>query len=166
MKFIDAAAGTAALIIDCMRYFFTDVVDRLTGEPAPDPLTGFDFMAQQLRETLIMAACGACVAFMFQAYNGCIKRWQAGMAARCARRRLVRGALVILDIIFCIIAGIVIAKFWFKSSYGRLSVHEAFGLLAGLAVGLRTFAVGKSKRRHTISVIYVILIITAYFVIS
>ena len=78
----------------------------------------------------------------------------------------MRGALVIFDIIFCIIAGVVIARFWFRSSYGRLSIHETLGLLTGLAVGLRTFAVGKSKRRHTISVIYVILITTAYFVIS
>ena len=67
---------------------------------------------------------------------------------------------------FCIIAGVVIARFWFRSSYGRLSIHETLGLLTGLAVGLRTFAVGKSKRRHTISVIYVILITIAYFVIS
>ncbi len=161
MELITRTTEAAALIVSFMKYFFTDVVDRLTGEPVPDPLTGADFMGQQIREILIMAACGACVAFMFQSYNGCVDRH-----INVDSTLLVRRALVFTDIIFCIIAGIIIAEFWFKSSYGRLSVHEACGLAAGLAAGMRTFAFGKSKRKHTIAVIYVILIITAYFVIS
>lgn len=209
MDIITSIAGSLALLAEYMQYIFGDVVDRLAGEPTTEPLTGVGFMAQQIREMLIMASCGACVAFMFQAYNGCIKRsldvssgrdarhiadsaaeeyadhascaGEAENAGKGAHRGLgrtlsavlrraaplfVRGALVTLDIIFCIIAGVVIARFWFRSSYGRLSVHEAFGMIVGLAVGMRTFALGKSKRRHTIAVIYVILITTAYFLIS
>ncbi len=159
MELITKMSEAAALFVGYVRYFFSDVVDRLTGDPTPDPLTGMDFMLQQLRETLIMAACGACVAFMFQAYDGCLKRLDKNSS-------FVRRALVLMDIAFCIIAGVVIVRFWFRSSYGRLSVHEACGMMAGLAAGMRTFAFGKSKRRHTIAVIYVILIITAYFIIS
>lgn len=202
MDIITSIAGSLALLAEYMQYIFGDVVDRLAGEPTTEPLTGVGFMAQQIREMLIMASCGACVAFMFQAYNGCIKRsldvssgrdarhiadsaaeeyadhascvGEAENAGKGAHRGLGRtlsvvlrrAALVTLDIIFCIIAGVVIARFWFRSSYGRLSVHEAFGMIVGLAVGMRTFALGKSKRRHTIAVIYVILITTAYFLIS
>lgn len=161
MELIMKITGAAALIVGYMKYFFTDVVDRLTGKPTPDPLTGIAFMEQQIREILIMAACGACVAFMFQAYNGCIQRH-----VKVDTPQWVRRALVFTDIAFCIIAGNIIAGFWFRSSYGRLSIHEACGLIAGLIIGMHTFAFGKSKRKHTIAVIYVILIITAYFVIS
>lgn len=159
MELMEKTAMLVKLLHQYLKYFFDDIADKLTGKPVLDPLTGVDFMMQQLREMLIMAACGACIAFMFQAYNGCVKRCSL-------KRLLVRRALVITDIIFCIIAGVIIAKFWFRSSYGRLSVHEALGTFIGLAVGMRTFAFGKSKRRHTIAVIYVILIMIAYFVIS
>lgn len=145
-------------IFKYVKYLLTSGVDSLINEPYAETETGLAFMAGQLRELLIMAACGACAALMFYVYDG--------YARRLTGSGKMRTVQFIADIIFCIFLGIVIAEFWFKSSYGRLSFHESLGFICGAAVGIRTFAVGKSKRRHTIAAIYVILIITAYFVIS
>lgn len=152
------AADLIRQIIKYIRYLLIYGVDSLLNGPSSEPETGLDFMMCQIREVFIMAACGACAALMFYAYNG--------YAVRLKGSGRGRAALVAADIIFCILIGIVIAKFWFRSSYGRLSFHEALGLLGGAAAGMRVFVNGKSKRRHTIAAIYVILILTAYFVIS
>lgn len=139
------------------RYIFTDWADGFIGEQASAPLTGTDFIFSQLREMMIMTACGAFAAFMFRIYNGFAVR-----LGETRRGKLLQAAA---DILFCIFTGITVMQFWFRSSYGRLSVHEFIGLAAGFAVGMRAFAFGKSKLGHTIATIYVILIITAYFII-
>lgn len=73
MELMEKTAMLVKLLHQYLKYFFDDIADKLTGKPTLDLLTGADFMMQQLREMLIMAACGACIAFMFQTYNGCVK---------------------------------------------------------------------------------------------
>jgi hypothetical protein len=145
-------------VIRYLNSLLTGGVDSLIGRPTVDTLTGLDFITEQLRELLIMAACGACIAYIFTVYNGFIKR-----SFPTGRRNL---PVILLDMIFCIIAGVIISRFWFKSSFGRLSLHEGTAFMFGLFSGIKTFAFVKSKRVHTISVIYVILVVIAYYVIS
>lgn len=139
--------------IAAMRRLATQGVDSVLGWPPEGPVTGIAFIQDQLREMVILAACGACIAFLFQVYSGAV----GGLSRR---------VLVVTDLLFCIGAGILILQFWFRSSYGRLSLHEALGFGAGFLLGMRIFQRGKTKPWHTAAVFYVILMVIACIVIS
>ena len=139
--------------IAAMRRFATQGVDSVLGWPPEGPVTGMAFIQDQLRAMVILAACGACIAFLFQVYSGAV----GGLSRR---------VLVLTDLLFCIGAGILILQFWFRSSYGRLSLHEALGFGAGFLLGMRIFQRGKTKPWHTAAVFYVILMLIACIVIS
>lgn len=49
-------------------------INEVLGVPTTDPLTGLDYIYNQMREIFIMFACGACVAFLYSVYDGCINR--------------------------------------------------------------------------------------------
>ncbi len=130
-------------------------INEVLGTPGTEPVTGLGYIAVQVREVFMMFACGACVAFLYRVYDGVLKRSNE------------RGRIIILtDILFCLAAGVLILQFWYGSSYGRLSVHEGAGLAAGIWLGAKAFRFGKSKRVHTIAFVYVIMLVTAYILIS
>ena len=49
-------------------------INEVIGVPTTDPLTGLDYIYNQMREIFIMFACGACVAFLYSVYDGCVNR--------------------------------------------------------------------------------------------
>ena len=130
-----------------LRYLLTHEIDTFLGTPTTAPLTGMDYIYNQIREMIIMAACGACLAFLYEIYD-------VGMG-KVLRRAKVHlrppgyepdeqqeksliykiinssGLIRITDIIFCIIAGFMILQFWYSSSYCSASLHEGAALIAG-----------------------------------
>lgn len=65
-------------------------INEVIGVPTTDPLTGLDYIYNQMREIFIMFACGACVAFLYSVYEGCISRTRE---SRRLRARLKAAAL-------------------------------------------------------------------------
>lgn len=67
---------TADLPLDLkgLRYLLTHEIDTFLGTPTTAPLTGMDYIYNQIREMIIMAACGACLAFLYEIYDVGIKK--------------------------------------------------------------------------------------------
>ena len=63
-------------------------------------------------------------------------------------------------------AAMIAARFWYISSYGRISFHETVSLIAGILLGRSVFFFKKSKRIRAATAVYVIMLITAYILIS
>ena len=51
-----------------------DVIKGVT----TDPVTGYEYIFSQIREIFIMAVCGACIAFLFEVYEGIYAMGRAG----------------------------------------------------------------------------------------
>ena len=71
-----------------------------------------------------------------------------------------------MDFLFCVAAALIAARFWYISSCGRISFHEAAALIAGLLIGRSVFLFKNSKPVRALAVVYVIMLIIAYIVIS
>lgn len=73
------ASGNLPLDLKGLRYLLTHEIDTFLGTPTTAPLTGLDYIYNQLREILIMAACGACLAFLYEIYDvGMVKVLRRG----------------------------------------------------------------------------------------
>ncbi len=164
-----------------LRRMLTYDLDSVLGTPTTAPLTGMDYIYNQLREILIMAACGACIAFLFEIYDIGLRKLIPKLRSRKLKEdpenpdtqrhgtnktRLANSYIIRLsDVIFCILAGFLILQFWYGSSYCSTSVHEGLALIAGVLAGRRVFNFRNSKQMHTIALVYVIILITAYIMI-
>ena len=159
-----------------------DVIKGVT----TDPVTGYEYIFSQIREIFIMAACGACIAFLFEVYEGIYALGRAGRKEnpekarkernggstgrqRKKRRKLKiseRTVRILLDFLFCAAAALIAARFWYISSCGRISFHEAAALVVGIFAGRSVFLFKNSKPVRALAVVYVIMLITAYIVIA
>ena len=164
-----------------LRRMLTYDLDSVLGTPTTAPLTGMDYIYNQLREILIMAACGACIAFLYEIYDIGLRKLIPKLQSRKTKadsenpdtqnhrinKILLANSLIIrlADILFCILAGFLILQFWYGSSYCSASVHEGLALIAGVLLGRRVFNFRNSKHMHTIALVYVIMLITAYIII-
>lgn len=146
-------------LMHSLRRLLTYGVDSLIGTPSPGYAGGTEMMLIQLREMFIMFICGACTAFMFRVYNGYVRKTAAAGII-----------LAVCDIVFCVLAGITVIQFWYRSSFVRISLHETAAMLAGLAAGLHIFNFenngGNSKRIHTAAFIYGILLVLVVFILK
>lgn len=142
-------------------------------EKAPvQSLSGYDHIVLQLREMFIMAVCGACIAFLFEVYESILPPGATiplhavlSSGADGARRRRERVKIAVFDFLFCIMSAMIAARFWYVSSYGRISFHEAAALSAGILLGRAVFAFKNSKHLRAMAVVYVIMLITAYIIV-
>ena len=145
-------------------------------EKAPvQSLSGYDHIVLQLREMFIMAVCGACIAFLFEVYESILPPGATisphavlSPGADRVKRRRERVKIAVFDFLFCIMSAMIAARFWYVSSYGRISFHEAvFPILypAGILLGRAVFAFKNSKHLRAMAVVYVIMLITAYIIV-
>ena len=141
-------------LFEILHDFLDSGIRNILGETSVDPVTGYDYIVSQLREMFIMAVCGACIAFLFEVYEGVLLNSD--------RRSIIRD---ILDLLFCVMAALIAARFWYVSSCGRISFHEAAALLAGILLGRLVFVFKNSKPVRTLAAVYVIMLITAYIAI-
>lgn len=141
-------------LLETLHDFLDSGIRNLLGETSVDPVTGYAYIVSQLREMFIMAVCGACIAFLFEVYEGVLSGAE--------RRGIMRE---ILDLLFCIMAALIAARFWYISSCGRISFHEAAAMLLGILLGRLVFVFKNSKPVRTLAAVYVIMLITAYIVI-
>ena len=141
-------------LLEILHDFLDSGMRSILGETSVDPVTGYDYIVSQLREMFIMAVCGACIAFLFEVYEGVL--------LNADRRGIIRD---ILDLLFCVMAALVAARFWYVSSCGRISFHEAAAMFAGILLGRLVFVFKNSKRVRTLAAVYVIMLITAYIAI-
>ena len=150
-----------------LRYLLTHGVDSILGGPTTDPLTGLDYIYNQLREILVMAACGACIAFLYEIYDMSLQKLMPAIRPKLPAR-LANNTVVVrtADILFCLVAGFIVLQFWYGSSYCTVSLHEGLALMAGIISGRRVFRFRNSKHMHTIALVYVIMLVTAYIIIA
>ena len=141
-------------LLETLHDFLDSGIRNLLGETSVDPVTGYAYIISQMREMFIMAVCGACIAFLFEVYEGVLSGAE--------RRGIMRE---ILDLLFCIMAALIAARFWYISSCGRISFHEAAAMLLGILLGRLVFVFKNSKLVRTLAAVYVIMLITAYIVI-
>lgn len=141
-------------LLETLHDFLDSGIRNLLGETSVDPVTGYAYIISQMREMFIMAVCGACIAFLFEVYEGVLSGAE--------RRGIMRE---ILDLLFCIMAALIAARFWYISSCGRISFHEAAAMLLGILLGRLVFVFKNSKSVRTLAAVYVIMLITAYIVI-
>lgn len=145
------------LMAEKVREFFLSAFEDLIGEAPSGLIYGYDRIFLQLREIFIMAVCGACIAFFFEVYDSLIPYGDS------RGRRWLKG---VFDLLFCLMAAMIAARFWYISSYGRISFHETVSLIAGILLGRSVFFFKKSKRIRAAAAVYVIMLITAYILIS
>lgn len=141
-------------LLEMVHDFLDSGIGHILGNTSVEPVTGYAYIVSQLREMFIMVVCGACIAFLFEVYESILS--DTGK----------RGAIgVVLDLLFCVMSALVAARFWYVSSCGRISFHEAAAMLAGILLGRLVFAFKNSKPVRTLAAVYVIMLITAYIVI-
>ena len=144
-------------VAEKIRDLLLSVSEDLIGKAPTGLIYGYDRIFLQLREIFIMAVCGACIAFFFEVYESLVPDGGS------RRRRWMKG---VFDLIFCLMSAMIAARFWYISSYGRISFHETISLIAGILLGRSVFFFKKSKRIRAAAVVYVIMLITAYILIS
>ena len=150
-----------------LRYMLTHGVDSVLGGPTVEPLTGLDYIYTQLREILVMAACGACIAFLYEIYDAGLQKLMPALRPKLPGKLATNTVVVrTADIIFCLFAGFLVLQFWYGSSYCTVSLHEGLGLMSGIIAGRRVFRFRNSKHMHTIALVYVIMLVTAYIIIA
>ena len=65
-------------IIGQIREFADSGVSGIIHGVTTDPVTGNEYIFSQIEEILIMAVCGACIAFLFEVYEGIYAMAMAG----------------------------------------------------------------------------------------
>ena len=144
-------------LTDSVRDFLDSGIRRILGGVTVDPITGYEYIFSQIREIFIMAVCGACIAFFFEVYESIYTMSSGGRKPRSAggaesggpekhrKKKGFKGApRVVLDFLFCVAAA----------------------LIAGLLIGRSVFLFKNSKPVRALAVVYVIMLIIAYIVIS
>lgn len=153
-------------IIGQIREFADSGVSGIIHGVTTDPVTGNEYIFSQIREILIMAVCGACIAFLFEVYEGIYA--MAGKAGDKKRKWKVKKKTIriLLDFLFCAAAALIAARFWYISSCGRISIHEAAAMIGGIFAGRSVFLFKNSKPVRALAAVYVIMLITAYIALS
>ena len=144
-------------LTDSVRDFLDSGIRRILGGVTVDPITGYEYIFSQIREIFIMAVCGACIAFFFEVYESIYTMSSGGRKPRSAggaesggpekhrKKKGFKGApRAVLDFLFCVAAA----------------------LIAGLLIGRSVFLFKNSKPVRALAVVYVIMLIIAYIVIS
>ncbi len=150
-----------SLITDRVRDFLLSGAGGFLQEAPSEPLYGYEGILLQLREIFIMAVCGACIAFFFEVYESMMPPGAPDGRSR-GRQRIK----AVFDLLFCLTAAVMAARFWYISSYGRISFHETAALAAGILLGRYVFFFKNSERIRAAAAVYVIMLITAYILIS
>ena len=148
-------------LTDSVRDFLDSGIRRILGGVTVDPITGYEYIFSQIREIFIMAVCGACIAFFFEVYESIYTMSSGGRKPRSAGGAESGGPEKHRKK-----KGLIAARFWYISSCGRISFHEAAALIAGLLIGRSVFLFKNSKPVRALAVVYVIMLIIAYIVIS
>lgn len=149
------------------REFADTGIRDILGEPAVGPVTGYAHIISQLREMFIMAVCGAGIAFFFEVYESMLRLPAERAGDDGKKRKLSPGILqAVFDFLFCIMAALVAARFWYISSCGRISFHETAALAAGIFAGKAVFLFKNSEHGRALAAVYVIMLIVAYIIVA
>lgn len=139
-------------LTDSIRDFLDSGIRRILGGVTVDPITGYEYIFSQIREIFIMAVCGACIAFFFEVYESIYTMSSGGRKPRSAggaesggpekhrKKKGFKGAPESRPGFFILRgSGFDRSSFWYISSCGRISFHEAAALIAGLLIGRSVF---------------------------